>query len=216
MKNSDRLFITAFGIALLVNLAAAAAWQAFPLAGWIALITIIIGTCAWILLRLVQNVLGFVRFGRYAVLVFFLNRQKKLLLIKHPYHNVLLPPGGRLRQWELPHDAVARVLKEEACIDEHQFEFHPLFHEGEHVISEIVQSVPRPYSVHMERRQQRGWLHFHYAFVYVCRYRQADRVITVVPQYAPRWYSLKEIESSAPSDRPFDDIIRRYEELLSK
>jgi hypothetical protein len=107
-------------------------------------------------------------------------------------------------------------LQEEAGISEDQLEFHPLFHDPHLPISELVERVPRPYSVHREYRSQRGFVKFHYAFVYVCRFSGGNEVLHPVEQYHPAWYSLQQVESMGRNNRPFDDAIILYRELLRK
>lgn len=149
---------------------------------------------------------------RFAVLVFLLDRDNRLLLVQHPFHNRLIPPGGRLKDGEVPHQSVRERLLEETGITE--FEFHPDFHSPLRVISEVVESVPEPYSVHMEHRRQRDGITSHYAFVYVCRFTGVCLPVTGEASYRPQWYSLGQIKSM-PRDRiPFDDIVRRYEGII--
>lgn len=84
------------------------------------------------------------------------------------------------------------------------------------MISEVVEDVPRPYSVHQEHRRQRGFVRFHYAFVYVCRFVGNDRTLPHVEAYQARWLSLDEIYRLPKDLIPYDDIIRRYEDILRR
>jgi ADP-ribose pyrophosphatase YjhB (NUDIX family) len=213
MKSIDRFILATILVGLIVNLGSTFIDEYFPQITTYAAITLGFAVAIWGLYRLVSTLLQYVRYGRYAVLIFFLNSENKLLLIKHPFHGCLLPPGGRLKQWELPHVAVAKRLKEETKIED--FEFHPQFHNPNLMISEIVESVPRPYSVHMEHRKQRGLVRFHYAFVYVCHFIGSDMPLQPVEDYQPRWLSLPEIYQLPKGVIPYDDIIRRYEDILT-
>ena len=150
--------------------------------------------------------------GGYAVLIFFLNKRNELLLIKHPFHGCYLPPGGGLKQGEVPHLAVAERLKEETGIQE--FEFHPKFHNSDLVISEKVRDVPSPYSVHFELREQSTGAEYHYAFVYVCRFKGADQALAPLKDYQPAWMYLEKIYKLPQGEIPFDDIMVRYEDIL--
>jgi ADP-ribose pyrophosphatase YjhB (NUDIX family) len=212
MKSIDRFILVTVLISLLVNLGSAFVDQRFPTITGYAAIILGLAIIIWGVYRLLGIVFQYIRYGRYAVLVFFLHKNNKLLLIRHPFHGCLLPPGGRLNQWELPHKAVAKKLEEEAGITE--FEFHPKFHNPDYMISEVVEDVPRPYSVHMEHRKQRGLVKFHYAFVYVCRFKGAVTPLENKPDYQPRWLSLEEIYQLPKGDIPYDDILRRYEDIL--
>ena len=150
--------------------------------------------------------------GGYAVLIFFLNAKYELLLIRHPFHKCYLPPGGGLKEGELPHTAVAERLREETGIL--NFKFHPDFHNPNLVISEKVEDVPGPYSVHLELRPQSTGSEFHYAFVYVCCFEGADEPILTAKDYQPTWMSLETIYKLPKGQIPFDDIMVRYEDIL--
>lgn len=150
--------------------------------------------------------------GRYAVLIFVLDDADRLLLVTHPYHRRLITPGGRLKVLELPHDAVARVLRTEAGIS--TFEFSSLFHAKQAAYTESVTIVPQPYMVQREDRKQRGFVRFHYAFVYVVRCAHGN--VGAIPQYQPTWYSRSEIEKLMSPDRPFDDVVDRYDDILAR
>ena len=150
--------------------------------------------------------------GGHAVLIFFLNEKDELLLIRHPFHQCYLPPGGGLKDGELPHKAVAERLKEETGIL--NFKFHPDFHNPFLVISEKVEDVPGPYSVHLELRPQSTGAEFHYAFVYVCCFDGADQPLSPMREYQPRWMSLEKIYELPKGQIPFDDIMVRYEDIL--
>ncbi len=214
MKTLDRLVLLTIGTGLLVNLAAIRFSEQFPKASLYAFVVLAVVATTWAIARLAAAVLQYLLFGRYAVLIYFLNRNNELLLISHPFHNRLLPPGGRLKIWELPHNAVATKLKTETAIT--SFQFHPGFHNPNLMITEKVEDVPRPCWVHMEHRWQRGLVKFHYVFVYVCRFPGADEPLGHVEDYEPRWMSLREIEALGKDLRPFDDIILRYKEVLDR
>jgi nucleoside phosphorylase/ADP-ribose pyrophosphatase YjhB (NUDIX family) len=151
--------------------------------------------------------------GRFAVLVFLLDAKNRLLLVQHPFHKRLIPPGGRLNDGEVPHDAIKRRVLEETGLT--AFEFHPCFHRPLRVISELVEDVPGPYSVHMEHRRQRDEVMFHYAFVYICRVPDSANTSLKDSNYKPQWYTLDEIRAMPRDTIPFDDIIRRYEDVLA-
>lgn len=212
MKHVDRLILSAIILGLLVNIASAFFSQQYPQASLYAAALMLAAVVLWGLFRLALLALQFTRAGRYAVLVFYLNVDSDLLLVKHPFHGRLIPPGGRLHRWEIPHVAVARVLNEEAAIT--QFEFHPKFHKPDMMLSDVVEEVPRPFAVQIEHRRQRGLVRFHYAFVYVCRPIGTDSQLEAVQGYAPRWMNLTQMYLAGHDMRPFDDVLLRYQDLL--
>ena len=153
------------------------------------------------------------RYGRFAVEAIFLNGNNELLLIRHPFHNCLLAPSGRLRIWQPPNEALAEVLRREAGIVD--FELHPVFHNKGSMVTDRVQDIPRPYAVQIEHRRQRGLVGSHYDFLYVCRFRGGDQPLKSIADYHPRWMSIAEIRALGKDERPFDDLIIRYEEVLA-
>src|SRR5579875_704133 len=126
MKPIDRFILLSVLLGLLINLTSSFLDARFPQVGLYLTALLVIAVCIWGIFRLSSVALQYFRSGRYSVEVFLLNQNNDLLLIKHPYHRRLLPPGGRLNQWEQPHEAVSRSLLEEAGISE--FEFHARFH----------------------------------------------------------------------------------------
>jgi 8-oxo-dGTP pyrophosphatase MutT (NUDIX family) len=170
----------------------------------------------WLLLRTLQVIQAYLTFrksGKRAVLVYLLDSKDRVLLIRHPFHKVRLPVGGRLLVDENPHEAVARVLGEEAGVT--NFEFDKKFHEPSKVVSEVVSQVPAPFAAHIERRKQRDNIFYHYAFVYVCRYEEQSKAPNSTA-YQPAWFTFDEMASMAHGERPFEDIHRRYAHILLK
>jgi ADP-ribose pyrophosphatase YjhB (NUDIX family) len=214
MKKFDKFFLSAVFLSILINVSSSFIDSKFPLLSEYSFYVIGVALLFWILYRIGELVFNYIRYGRFAVLVFFVNSKKELLLVKHPFHGCYLPVGGRLNQWELPHNAVKRKLSEEAGIKD--FIFHPKFHNENLMISEIVENVPRPYSVHMEHRNQRGIVKFHYAFVYVCKFKGRDEPIEIANEHQPCWKNIEDIRKLAKGLRPFDDIIIRYEDILTQ
>jgi ADP-ribose pyrophosphatase YjhB (NUDIX family) len=214
MKAIDRFILASVLVGLLVNLGSAFLSSQLPRLNEYAAIVLGVAVCIWGLYRLIEVILRYTRYGRYAVLVLFLNSKLEILLVRHPFHKRLIPPGGRLQQWELPHLAVAKRLIKEAGIDD--FEFHPKFHHLNGPISDVVERVPQPYSVQIEHRRQRGLVKFHYTFVYVCKFRGEDKQLAHVESYQPRWISLEEIGKLQRDLIPFDDVLLQYQEILNK
>ncbi len=212
MKKSDSFILLTVVVGVILNLGAAHIDRRFPPVSAYASTLLAAALLLYLCYRVFDGLLHYLRFGRYAVLIFFLNSKNQLLLIRHPYHKCYLPPGGRLSQWELPHEAVSRKLKEEVGVT--SYELHPTFHNPPVVISEKVEDVPRPYTVHMEHRRQRNLIRFHYAFVYVCRFKGNDETLPRVADYEPHFFDLESIYNMPRGTIPYDDIIRRYEDIL--
>lgn len=116
VKPLDRLILASVILALAVNWASTFFGERFPKINLYAAIVLTLGAVVWGVYRVLNTLLQYLRFGRFAALIFFLSADRKLLLIYHPFHRRLLPPGGRLQQWELPHAAVRHRLREETGI----------------------------------------------------------------------------------------------------
>jgi len=214
VKPVDRLIGGSVVLALLVNLASTYLYDRMPRVHFYVAMALAAAVFCWSAYHLLGFALKYFRYGRYAVEVIFLNSRNELLLIHHPFHKCLLPPASRLKLWQLPHVAVGEVLRNEAGINE--FEFHPVFHSKHSVLSEKVEDVTQPYAAQIENRRQRGLVRFHYTFLYVCKFKGTDQPLTAVPDYHPRWMSLREMKELGPGLRPFDDLILRYEMILAK
>jgi hypothetical protein len=210
LSKADRFILGGVVVVMLVNFGSSWLMSSQPKITvylGLALVTFVV---LWALYKVTSPIwalltAGIAAFGRFAVLVYFVSRDQQLLMILHPHFKRRLPPGGRLNRSELPDHAVERVLLAEAGIAPDAFEYHPLFHETTEVLSERVETVVRPFLVQRERRWQRGLIRFHYAFVYVCRFKNQDLELTDLDSYHPKWFSLNEL-SSMTKHRTFDDV----------
>jgi len=214
MKKSDQFFLIAVITATAVNVASNFLFETFHDLSKYFCLGVVLALVVWGLYRLAELILNHYKTGRFAVLIFFLNSKNELLLIQHPFHKRFLPVGGRLKPGELPHEAVKKRLKEEAGIS--NFIFHPDFHNENLMISELVENVPRPHSVHKEFRKQRGPVWFHYAFVYVCKFSTNDENIDDSNEHRPSWKTLQQIKRLPQATRPFDDIINEFGDILKQ
>lgn len=205
------VIVTGVILAVLVNLASSSSYipdSAKRVAFWLLVSVSVL----FVLVHVVNVALSILWFGkgRYAVLAFALDPQDRIALAQHPYHRRLIPPGGRLKTLELPHDAVKRVLLEEAGVT--QFSFDPHFHSAVASYTDTVTILPEPHRIQREDRMQRGLVKFHYAFVYVLR-AESDAIQRTEP-YNAKWYTLAQVHALLPPQRPFDDIVKRYEDIL--
>lgn len=185
--------------------------------GLVILILLII----WLTFNIIRIVIHLVTYGRYAIEIFLLDDKNNLLLIYHPYHKRWIPPGGRLKLFELPHEALVKKLKEESGLDENNFELHPVFH-GDYFPKIIgkAEKVPRPYIVQKEHRMQRRFVKFHYDFIYVCRFVGTKPNLDTNINgdlYKPTWFNIENVEKiSKEEGKPFDDVIDTYKNILKK
>jgi hypothetical protein len=133
-------------------------------------------------------------------------------MIMHPHHKVLLPPGSRLGYHEAPHEAVARVLKEEMGLDRQEIEFWP---KEAWKRSDRVEIVQPPFQVQVERRKQRLGIAEHYDFVYVCTIDGVKPPLQSMLN--PQWKSIQDLKQLRNEDRPekpFSDVVPTYEKII--
>jgi ADP-ribose pyrophosphatase YjhB (NUDIX family) len=212
-------YILGLATGFIVNIASSEIHAKFPQIGLYFITILSLIMVGW-LFYFVAFKAGFFR-SRFAVLIFVLDQSNRILLIKHPYHRRLLPPGGRLKTGELPHEAVGSKLREEAGIT--AFEFDKIFHHqirksqsiSNSALTDNVEEVVCPYYVHLEHRRQRDGVEGHYAFVYVCRVNNGSLNMKSL-DYNPRFYSMEEFDDLNFSERPFEDVILRYAIILRR
>lgn len=128
---------------------------------------------------------------RFATTVIVFNEDKdKVLLVWHPFHKVLLPPGHRLGFQEQPHKgALKAVLRETGYI----VDFINTIHCQEILIDRDTWQVPQPYFVMREDQGHRGGVRSHYDFYYICQIIGAEEQSKNVLNH--KWYSISELGS---------------------
>jgi ADP-ribose pyrophosphatase YjhB (NUDIX family) len=173
----------------------------------------------WIAYVVARIVFTVVTQGRYAVEAFILDSENRLLVYHHPHHKMDIPPGGRANLFELPHNALVRHLEERVGLAREQYEYVRQFHHGlEDNKADLgrVERVPAPFLVQRELRRQRGFIRFHYDFVYVLRLKESAIPIATA-RYAPvHFVTFIEIERMVASNRSFPDIQNAYGKILRR
>ena len=189
----------------------------YPTAPYYATITLVVILVGAAIYAGVQFFARTVLAARFAVLLFVLDPENRLLVIVHPFHRRLQPPGGRLDPRETPEHAVYRTLQEETGLHGGQVTFEPAFHPALKHFSDKVEEEPRPYSVHREYRTQRGSVRSHVALVYVLRATGSEAPTPPpIEGYSPSWRRLTELEALSSNLRPFDDIMEQYRRVLTR
>lgn len=148
---------------------------------------------------------------RFANLVYLFDNQLNVAVIQQPFYKRVQPPGTRLGYHDAPHEAVARVVKNELGID--PTVVNPIPGPGQKWGK--VEIVPRPVQVQVERRKHRLGVREHYDFVYLCTIDTA-RPMLKGPHH-PMWMSLAELESARDHDAdngPFEDVIPTVKNLI--
>lgn len=111
----------------------------------------------------------------------------RFLLVRHPFHGTLLPPGGRVRNGEKPDEfGVAETLEETG----YKVTFHPKVHPELELPGERGITVsPRPFHVQCESGQ-RGGLE-HYDMIYVAC--PSEKISEGRLDHG--WYELRNLEA---------------------
>ena len=168
----------------------------------------------------VSSVVALVRYAlrmtvprRFANEIFVVDREMNLAVIEHPHHKRFVPPGSRLGYHEPPHEAIARVLRDELGLDERDVTLWP-------PVSGIrkykdVELVPAPFQVQMERHPQRLGVQEHCDFIYVGRV--SDTRPTLRSPLHPRWMSLEELQAPPQGRiaRTFPDVVPTLRRIIS-
>jgi hypothetical protein len=156
--------------------------------------------------------------GRYAVEAFILNDRHELLLWRHPFHKVMLPPGGRVGRREFPNQALQARLEERLNLNATKYEFDERFHQDLNVSSANlgeVQRLPAPFIVQREIHKQRAFVKYHYDLIYVLRLLPGQTV-TSRSKYDPvRFVDLKALIDMTASGKVYPDVLDAYHRILT-
>lgn len=153
------------------------------------------------------------RTTRFAVIVFILNSKNDLLLVLNKTHRILLPPCKTMMNNEMPHQAVQRILKEQVNLTPNDYEIDLHLHKQIYQFDRVLDCYT-PFAAQQEYiTKQSKNIRYHYSLEYV--YRIKDNVkLDPSTEYFPRFFSLVEINAMTPECKPFQDIIKRYNNIL--
>jgi hypothetical protein len=208
-SDADKWVLTTIGIALVIDIVSSRIGDTSPLVPIIATVILVLGLVVYALVRVAMLAINYYLNDRFAILVFVLDDKDRLLLYRHPHFQRHIPPGGRLALSEAPDVAVKSRLATKAGITAYFFDPH--FHAPRFPISEKVEEAVRPFGVHWEHRRQRGGVRSHYSFIYVCRIAEGATAGSEC-----RWVTLDDLREMDVHTRPFDDIIAKYQQILTE
>lgn len=163
----------------------------------------------WLFFRFTMKIIP----RRFANLIYLLDDDNKLAVIKHPHYKRIQPPGTRLGYHEKPHSAIERAIREELGLEPSSYSIWPDMEYPKFSNTEIV---PGPYQVQVERNKHRLGVKEHYDYVYVCKTR--GKIPELNKKYDARFLSLDELEHIRDSDAesaPWSDIIPTYKKILA-
>ena len=154
----------------------------------------------------------------YAGTAIVVDSDNRFLLIEHPFqksrsapfHKIWLPPGGRLKRQQQPHEAAAyRVLRETGYTVKLHTEFHPA---RDVCVDRAVDYLPTPYAVHYERIT-RGFI-AHYDLFYV--FQMENGVTRRNSELTADWYKIEAIRDMARDGRVYSPTLSLFEEINMK
>jgi len=207
----EKLFSPFILPAALVGLSSNIITEYFPGAskyiGWGSLLILLISSILYFVYRINQIIVP----QRLANLIFLLDGQGRLATITHPHHKRVQPPGTRLKYHEGPHEAIARVIKNELGIEPNQVE---VISRSKPVKIGETDIVASPFQVQIEHNKQRLGVKAHYDFLYVCRLKNDS--VKLHSELNPEWRTLKKLKEIRDTDisrAPFANIISTFEYL---
>jgi NUDIX domain len=153
---------------------------------------------------------------RYANLVYLLDRDGKLAVVRHRQYGLWIPCGTRLEQFEMPHAAVHRAVLDELGLEASRYRFWP---ENTSIRYGETEIVPRPYQVQVEKGSHREGIPYHYDFVYVCITNERSPLLRGSED--ARWISVQELEhevDAAEEGKPvtFPDVVPTFRKIVAE
>jgi ADP-ribose pyrophosphatase YjhB (NUDIX family) len=213
-----RFLVGVIAVGILVNLASDTIGDRFPYGKNVVVYLAALVVAVWFIVIMLQVVRSYLIQGRYAVEALILNSNNELLLYRHPHHKCMLPPGGRIGRFEFPNDALQRRLEERLSLNSRAYKFDERIHDVADMNNGSIGEIQRfaaPFIVQRELHRQRGFVRFHYDFIYVLRMLD-DNYEFDSPKYAPiRFFDLAALKEAAAQRRTFPDVIDAYERVLS-
>lgn len=151
---------------------------------------------------------------RFALIIFLLNEKDELLLTFNHTHKILLPPCKTMKTYEMPHQAVERILKDQVGLEKDAYEIDTRFHKNTGNFYRVL-DCPAPYAAQQEfSTKQSKRIRFHYSLIYVYKLK-AGIEIDETTDFFPRFFSMLQIGEIEENIKPFQDIIMRYKEIMS-
>lgn len=177
----------------------------------------LVALVAWAAMIVTQIVLSRYIGGRYAVEVLILNRRDELLMWWHPFHRVMLPPGGRVKGSEFPNDALQLRLVERLNLSPDKYQFDERFHHGLDAntgnLGEI-QRLAAPFLVQRELHRQRAFVKLHYDFIYVLKLVSDDPVVGLRRYQPVHFVGMEALRDMVNQRRTFPDVLDAYSRVL--
>ena len=204
-------------VGLLIHLAGTYLADAYPAADKVIVQLAALLAVVVLVTLIVQGIVSYLTSGRYAVEALILNQNDELLLYFHPQHKCMLPPGGRVKRSEFPHEAIGARLEERVGLKPDQYQLDGRFHHGLNSGNlGAVQRVAAPFLVQRELHRQRSFIRFHYDFFYVYRLldvksHQFDNVKVGPVHFA----DLDAISEMVAQKRTFPDVLDAYRRVLA-
>jgi ADP-ribose pyrophosphatase YjhB (NUDIX family) len=153
--------------------------------------------------------------GPLAVEVFLFDDQDRLLLYRHPYHRVLIPPGGKVGAFESVHEAIKRTLRERVGLGSDAYDLQSL-----HPCAVTEQQFTKvsllvcPFRIQIENHAQRRLKARHIDLFFFGIIRKEAK-IQADPEYGPaHFWPRDQLARLVVANEIFPDVIDAYDALL--
>ena len=217
LRSYAQFLLSVVVVGILVNALSTYLDSRYPAALRYTIQLAVLVAAVWAFVLIGRFALEYLTSGRYAVLAMILNDRDELLLYRHPLHKVMLPPGGRVRGSEFPHEALQKRLEERIGLRYNEYVFDMRFTPtGGYLNGNTgdVQKLPPPAIVQREMHRQRNYVKFHYAFVYVLQIN-SEWLPPENSKYGPMYFvGQPNLRDMVNQGRVYPDVLDSYERLL--
>lgn len=200
-------------ISLLLGLSSSGLVVKHPEVGiWLSYLSIfllIVVVVRYILIRLLNKFVP----RRYANLIFMLDEENNLAVLKHPLYSRIQPPGGRLFYNESLHLSISRIIKKELGLEETSYKVVSDDNSLERYGTAYL--VPRPFQIQVEIGSHKLGVREHYDFVYVCFAKGIKPILD--SSFHAIWVSLDELEDFSKKNiqnAPWESIIPTFKKVI--
>lgn len=155
--------------------------------------------------------------GPLAVEIFLFDEQESLLLYRHPYHGVLMPPGGKVGAFESVHEAIERALLERVGLGPDAYDLQSL-HPSSATSRKFtkVSLLACPFRIQVENHPQRRLKTRHIDLLFFGVIRKEAK-IRAATEYGPAGFWPRDQLGLVVEANPrelFPDVLDAYDALL--
>lgn len=217
LTSVDRLILSGLLLATIANLFSASLSGKLEQIQPVLYALVLCLIAVWLIEFFGRRLIHILRLPRFAASAFILNANKDLLLYFHPRLNRYVQMGGRIGLWEQPHDGAMRTACERTGLSASDLAFHEVFHPNMNPTDRALGKVERiasPFIVQREFTPQRGFVQYHYDFMYVFRVRHDDTRFNNDSYKPIRFVNLSVLRELVAKQEALPDVLDAYERIL--